>query len=189
MAQEHLGLEAGATSLAAFHTLFVAVGAALLLPFVNQFVGVIERVLPDRGPKLTRHIDKTLLQDPAVALEATRRALIDTASELFISLHAILRGRPSDANDLRSPQIKRATVDIQQFLAKIPSQIEDEPLSQSRVADQRRKDRSRVLEQTVSGASSPMQRLYMLDAMRWLEVSQLAPLLLPERFTDRRTDE
>ena len=235
--QEYSGFKASATSLAAFHTLFVALGATLFLPFVNDFARAIERVLPDRSSKLTRHIDNSLLQAPTVALEATRRALINTARELFIALHAILRGRPTDANNLRGAQIERAIADIQRFLAKIPCQIEGEPLSQSRVAqmhaidhllrlqsrlhpdsgvrrmltrerlqpavtrcqkllelgeagldrraaadwlvsmkgtalelaDQRKQDRSAVLEQSVSSGSDPLQTLQMLDAMRWIE--------------------
>jgi len=49
-AQEHAGLDPGATSLAAFHTGFIAVGVAISLPFVQRFSRTIERILPDRGP-------------------------------------------------------------------------------------------------------------------------------------------
>src|SRR5690606_24490676 len=43
----HSGLEAGAVSLAAFHTLFIAVGVALFMPFVLHFERVIARILPE----------------------------------------------------------------------------------------------------------------------------------------------
>ena len=91
LAQRHAGLEAGAMSLAAFHTLFIAVGVAIFLPFVHRFSRAIERLLPDRGPALTRHLDDTVLQTPAVALEATRRALRETAAETFRALREIGR--------------------------------------------------------------------------------------------------
>ena len=133
-AQEYSGFKPSAASLAAFHTLFVALGAALFLPFVNDFARAIETVLPDRNSKLTRHIDNSLLQAPRVALEATRRALTNTARELFVAMHAVLRGRPADAKNVRNAEIERAIANIQRFLAKIPCQIEGEPLSQWRVA-------------------------------------------------------
>lgn len=77
--QGHLGLDPGAVSLAAFHTFFIAVGVAVFRPFVDSFARGIERLLPETGPTLTRHLDDTLLNAPSVALEATRRALNQTA--------------------------------------------------------------------------------------------------------------
>ena len=47
-------LNADATSLAAFHTLFIAVGVALFLPWVHPFARLVERLLPDEpGDALT----------------------------------------------------------------------------------------------------------------------------------------
>lgn len=134
LAQEHAGLDAGATSLAAFHTVFIAVGVAIFLPFAHPFARWIERRLPERGPTLTRHLDATLLHAPAVALEATRRALSETAGELFAAVRAILAGHKSGPEDLRRVQIQHALEQTQEFFAKIPPVSEDEPPSQSRVA-------------------------------------------------------
>jgi phosphate:Na+ symporter len=133
-AQEHAGLDAGATSLAAFHTAFIAVGVAIFLPGAHPFAGWIERRLPERGPTLTRHLDATLLHAPAVALEATRRALSETAGELFAAGRAILAGATSGPEELRRVQILRALEQTQEFFAKIPPVNEDEPPSPSRVA-------------------------------------------------------
>jgi phosphate:Na+ symporter len=133
LAQEHLGMEAGATSLAAFHTAFIAVGVAIFLPFVNHFAHGIERLLPSEGPRLTRHLDDTLLQAPAVALEATRRALTETAWEMVNILQTILSNRPGE-NKSHRVEIHQALEQIQQFFARIPPVAEDEPLSQSRLA-------------------------------------------------------
>jgi phosphate:Na+ symporter len=134
LAQQHLGLDAGATSLAAFHTVFIAVGVAIFLPFAHPFARWIERRLPDKGPALTRHLDPTLLHAPAVALEATRRALSETACELFAAVRAILAGEMSGREELRRVQIQHALDQTQEFFAKIPPVNEDEPPSASRVA-------------------------------------------------------
>jgi phosphate:Na+ symporter len=132
--QERAGLDAGATSLAAFHTAFIAVGVAVFLPFVHRFARFIERLLPEKGPALTRHLDATLLQVPAVALEATRRALSETAGELFRGLRAILEDQPGAPDESLRAEIHRALDQIQEFFAGIPTVVEDAPLSQSRVA-------------------------------------------------------
>jgi phosphate:Na+ symporter len=134
LAQQHLDLDAGATSLAAFHTAFIAVGVAIFLPLAHPFARWIERRLPERGPTLTRHLDNTLLHAPAVALEATRRALSETACELFAAVRAILAGEASRREDLRRVQIQHALDQTQEFFAKIPPINEDEPPSPSRVA-------------------------------------------------------
>lgn len=132
--QEHLGLDPGATSLAAFHTAFIALGVLIFLPFVNRFAARIERWLPERGPKLTQHLDDTLLHAPAVALEATRRALSETAAELFAAIRAVLAGKTSEADEARQSRIHSALERTQEFFARIPPVAEGEPLSQLRVA-------------------------------------------------------
>src|SRR5690606_22327328 len=71
----HAGLDAGTTSLTAFHTLFIAVGVILFLPFVSQFARAVERFMPERGELATQRLDDSLLSIPAVALEASQRAL------------------------------------------------------------------------------------------------------------------
>jgi len=133
LAHVHLGLDAGATSLAAFHTLFIAVGVAVFLPLVHPFSRWIERLLPERGPVLTRHLDATLLQVPTVALEVTRRALSETAREAFGALRACFGGPPGNGEDLRLVPLQGAVDQIQRFFAQIPPVAGNAPLSQLRV--------------------------------------------------------
>lgn len=132
-AQRHFGLTPGAMSLAAFHTLFVSVGVAFVLPFIGPFSRWIERLLPDRGPSLTRHFDKSLLKVPTVALEATRRALIEISCELFSLIQAglvIRQTMPESAWQSIGQALERT----QQFMSEIPPLPAAEPMSQSRVA-------------------------------------------------------
>jgi phosphate:Na+ symporter len=132
-AQRHFGLTPGALSLAAFHTLFVSVGVAIALPLIGPFSRWIERLLPDRGPTLTRHFDKSLLKVPTVALEATRRALIEIGCELFSLVRAGLAIRRTMPESARQ-SIGQALDRTQQFLSEIPPLPAAEPMSQSRVA-------------------------------------------------------
>lgn len=132
-AQTHLGLEPGATSLAAFHTSFIALGAVIFLPLVRGFAGRIERLLPERDPSPTQNLDDSLLHAPTVALEATRRALRETARDLLSSLLEILTQRSSET-DTEARRVRAAvSLDrIQQFLSRIPP-VGEEPLSQLRL--------------------------------------------------------
>jgi phosphate:Na+ symporter len=134
-AQVNWGLEPGAMSLAAFHTTFVLVGVLFFLPWVRAFARMIERLLPDRGPRLTRHLDRSLLQTPAVALEATRRALCETASELFMALRGRLEGValvPTDGVD--SVEVGEALGTVHEFLAQVPAHSESGAPMATRVA-------------------------------------------------------
>ncbi len=133
-AQAYLLLEPGALSLAAFHTTFIGIGVALFLPFVNAFARGIERLVPDTGPRLTRHLDATLLQAPAVALEATRRALVEIAREMFATIRDAAAGRADVGDEDRRAQIVEALDETQRFFARIPSPADDEALADTRVA-------------------------------------------------------
>ncbi len=133
-AQTNLGLDPGATSLAAFHTAFIAAGVLVFLPFVGAFSRRIERLLPEHDDSPTRHLDDSLLQAPSIALEATRRALRETAVDLVTSLDVVLSpdGRTRDL-DMQRGRIAGSLDRIQQFFTRIPPVGADEPLSQLRV--------------------------------------------------------
>jgi phosphate:Na+ symporter len=134
-AQEHAGLEAGATSLAAFHTTFIAVGVVMFLPFVDRFARAIERLLPEKGPVLTAHLDDTVLNVPAVALEATRRSLTEIAAELFGMLDAGLADSGGHRDETaRRAQLQQALERAQEFFARIPPVTEIQAVSALRLA-------------------------------------------------------
>lgn len=134
LAQDRLGIEADAVALAAFHSAFIALGVLLFLPVLPGFARAIERLLPERGPRLTRHLDASLLQAPPVALEATRRALVETARALFLNLRSILADQVRSRDELLGAQVAQALDEIEHFFAKIPAASEDEPLLRLRAA-------------------------------------------------------
>lgn len=131
-AQNHLGLDPGATSLAAFHSAFIAVGALIVLPFVDRFARHVERLVPEKDPSPTQHLDDSLLHAPTVALEATRRALRDTTREVASTLAGVLTPPHLPAQTELRRARAAATLDrIQRFFARIPP-VGDEPLSNLR---------------------------------------------------------
>jgi phosphate:Na+ symporter len=129
-----LGLDGGATSLAAFHTTFTALGVAIFLPFARPYARLVERLVPDHRPALTRYLDKSLLQSPSIALEAVRRALRDTTLEAMRRLAADLE-RPIDFDDseMKNRDLLEAIDDIQSFLARIPQDFTPRPHAPRRI--------------------------------------------------------
>jgi phosphate:Na+ symporter len=134
LAQRHASVEAGAVGLALFHTLFIALGVAVFLPFAEPLARAIERLLPDRGLRLARHLDDSLLHAPAVALEATRRTLAEATLECIDLLDPLLDSGVGAVDPLRRAELLTAFDRTQHFFARIPPIREDAPLSPSRVA-------------------------------------------------------
>jgi phosphate:Na+ symporter len=125
------GLDPGAVSLAAFHTTFIGCGVLLFLPFVNRFARWIEQRLPEKGPILTRHLDDTVLTVPEVALEATRRAVIEIACTMFRTLRARLGDQEQTEDRLTDAEIRQALEHTQQFFGRIPHVPGKQPAAQN----------------------------------------------------------
>lgn len=176
-AQKRMGLDPGAVSLAAFHTLFIAVGVAIFLPWVHPFARFLERLLPDRGPSLTQHLDRTVLQTPAVALEATRRAMGETAAALFQALRAGIDPRAGLAAESQDREIRHALERLQEFFPQIPPLAEDEPLSQLRVAQMHALDHLTRLQ---THLTPPVSVRRVLDGPRLRPAVALAQAVLQQ---------
>jgi phosphate:Na+ symporter len=78
--------------LVAFHTIFNALGVALVLPFAGHFARLICWLVPERQLALTRRLDDGLLAEPDSALGAIAYTLGDLTSACFELLGELLRG-------------------------------------------------------------------------------------------------
>jgi phosphate:Na+ symporter len=78
----------GVTLLAGYYTAYNVVGVAVLLPFVDWFARVVERILPERGSPLTQCLDSAALVTPSVAVEAVRRTIARALEAVCGSLAA-----------------------------------------------------------------------------------------------------
>jgi len=83
----------GVTLLAGYHTAFNVLGVAVLLPLINPFTRLVERILPERGSPLTRCLDPSALATPIVALEAARRTIARVLMTVGGSVEAQLAAR------------------------------------------------------------------------------------------------
>jgi phosphate:Na+ symporter len=80
----------GATLLAAYHTAYNLVGVAALLPAMQWFTRVVERLLPSKETALERALDPSALVNPVVAVETTRRVVAEILKTTAASVSAAL---------------------------------------------------------------------------------------------------
>jgi phosphate:Na+ symporter len=80
----------GATLLAAYHTAYNIVGVAVILPAMQWFTRVVERLLPSKETALERALDPSALVNPVVAVETTRRVVAEILKTTAVSVSAAL---------------------------------------------------------------------------------------------------
>jgi phosphate:Na+ symporter len=80
----------GATLLAAYHTAYNVVGVAVLLPAMQRFTRLVERLLPSKETALERALDPSALVNPVVAVETTRRVVAEILKTTAASVSAAL---------------------------------------------------------------------------------------------------
>ncbi len=135
-AQRRWGLEEGAVSLAVFHSMFIAMGVALFLPFLNRYSALIERILPDRGTGFTRFLDKSLLSIPCVALEAIGRSLRECRDELANTVVARIDGLTDDKSVTQTTSsVNLALSEVLAYLSDIEMDCEDKASEARRISD------------------------------------------------------
>lgn len=128
-----LGTQPGAISLAAFHTLFILIGSALILPFTEAFARLVERLLPEKANDLTPHLDSTLLSVPDIALEAAQRTIEDLAHRL-LRYHRLLITNQPHPKSLALQQHMQALESVFDFVTRIHVDSDDPRLNAMQVA-------------------------------------------------------
>jgi phosphate:Na+ symporter len=124
-----VGAVNGVTLLAAYHTAYNVVGVVVLMPAVDWFTRLVERLLPEQGSPLTRGLDPSALVNPVVAVEAVRRTLalsIETLCELMI---ATLQGGSAARTGLSAAAVDDALRKAREFLSETsapPDSTEEE---------------------------------------------------------------
>ena len=80
----------GVTLLAAYHTAYNLIGVLVLLPVIQGFTRLVERILPERGSPLTRYLDPAALVTPIATVEAVRRTVAGALETMCGSLATVL---------------------------------------------------------------------------------------------------
>jgi phosphate:Na+ symporter len=119
----------GVTLLAGYHTAFNVVGVAVVLPIIDRFTRLVERLLPERSPPLTRGLDAAALVNPVVAVEAVRRTVALALQAICDSMISALRGAAGAKTGLSVSAAADALQQAQQFLSNVsgpPASKEEE---------------------------------------------------------------
>jgi phosphate:Na+ symporter len=82
----------GVTLLAGYHTAYNVVGVLVLLPLIDRFTRLVERILPERSSPLTRCLDPSALAAPIAAEEAVRRTVARALAAICASVETMLQG-------------------------------------------------------------------------------------------------
>ena len=83
------GNESPEVALVAFHSLFNLMGILILVPFINQFSRLITRMIPEAVNDQTERLEESLIQNPNVAIEASRSTLVDVFQHILQLMHAM----------------------------------------------------------------------------------------------------
>ncbi|MCC8962576.1 Na/Pi cotransporter family protein [Bradyrhizobium sp. Pear76] len=124
----------GVTLLAAYHTAYNVVGVLVLLPVINGFTRLVERILPERGSPLTRCLDPAVLVTPIATVEAVRRTVARALETMCGSLATALSAANQDASvaagrtTVPAAEAASALRQAQEFMSKVsgPPEAEDE---------------------------------------------------------------
>lgn len=110
-----------AVAIAIFHTSFNLLGVLVFLPFLDPFASLVERLVPENTPLITRHLDRSVAEIPSVAVEASRRAAASATNLLF---QASTRG--GGEGRVALTEARHALSAIRSFLGAVHSSPESE---------------------------------------------------------------
>lgn len=114
-----LHVEPGAIALAAFHSLFIAIGALIFLPLTDRFAAFVHRLVPERNAQGEHYLDASLLGLPTVALETSERTLKDIALQLLALQEQILAMQVGAAAGQTLQQTGRLLDEAYEFVVRI----------------------------------------------------------------------
>lgn len=190
IAEQSFGFQPGSVVLAAFHTGFTLLAALLILPGVNRFSALVERLVPERGPALTRHLDTSLIEVPEVAMETVRRTLMDVAVEVLEEIERHLRGSVAPRTDAQNA-VLAALKESRRFLGTVSSPSTHADLLSARISIIHVLDHLHQLSRVMNNGPKPTffngeerllrPRQLLLDllntALPWLQRQTSAPEL------------
>ncbi len=115
-------------ALVAFHTFFNVVGVLAVIGITHQFAALMIRLVPERGPRLTAHLDNRLLSDRAAATDAMAATINDISNALFRVIADRLGGSGSSAADRKLREIGQALETLRRFVERVAGEPGREPV-------------------------------------------------------------
>lgn len=116
-----VGLTSPAILLAQFHTAFNLLGVLILFPFTGPFARLVTRLVPQRGPHLTRHLGPIVAKGP-LAVDTAGLTLRSILEEALEGLRELLRSASPPSPHLdRFVAVDAALSETREFLAEVRS--------------------------------------------------------------------
>lgn len=113
----HIGDGSPVITLSVFHTLFNVLGVVIVMPFIGRFAHLVERVIPERGPRFSRALVPSLAGQGALAIEAARHTALDILDETLRLAHATLTSEPPAPEALE--EARQGVRDTYAFMASV----------------------------------------------------------------------
>lgn len=111
--------------IAGFHTAFNVLGVLLFWPIVGRFAAFVERLIPERGPELTRNLDRSMIDIPAVGLAAARSSLRRLTAHIAAALaERLAAGRAEPGPRETDPDLDAAIARVREFLGSLDTTSE-----------------------------------------------------------------
>ncbi|MDH3655276.1 MAG: Na/Pi symporter [Myxococcales bacterium] len=107
--------------LVGFHTFFNVLGVSIALPFAAQFAWLLERLVPLKLAPFAHHLDRSLLDSPAAALDSLGTSLADLTAgtfDLVLELLSVTRAHGAEA---QVAQLRQALGETRDYVASIRS--------------------------------------------------------------------
>ena len=121
---DRVAADSDAVTIAAFHTAFNAIGVVLMAPWMARFARLVERLVPQRGPALTRRLDASVAIVAPVAVAAVRLTVSDILLAVIGTLRNVLRVGPGRAGVTALVDVADAVVEARHFLGRVRSDPE-----------------------------------------------------------------
>ncbi|MGD9693700.1 MAG: Na/Pi cotransporter family protein [Phycisphaerales bacterium] len=160
-AADPAGADRSEVALALFHTAFNVLGAMLFLPWVGVFARVVRGIVPERGEKLTRRLDRSVLSVGSVAVDAGARTAREIGGALCLAGVEVLTGARRGASSLAS--VGSAVEELREFLRGVRTETRSteraKHLSVLHAADHLERLASALEERGPGGAARSMAEL------------------------------
>ncbi len=118
----YMGTSSPSIIVCVFHTVFNVAGIIFWLPLNKSIARLIEKLLPQKGPVLTRFLDYHLVAVPHVAVETARLTIIEIARVLINDIRQLVIAEKSYKEIVQDvADVDAALIETRRYLSSVVS--------------------------------------------------------------------
>lgn len=183
-----VGIDDPAMVLSAHYSALNVLGIIVMYPFIPALGRAIERVIPEKGSRLTRNLDISVTNVASVAIETARRTVIGIAAVVMESLRRILNAEASFhhiADDIE--EAGTALRETGRFLSRVRSQPESSEIHQRHLSVLHSIDHLERLVETCREVDE-MREIAHHEELRRIALEQLSRIDMVVRWLQGHTE-